>query len=203
MYVKYRCPEWPSLLTCNNNFYPFRCHQHWHFFSFCSWPQLTWKFFSLFVLPVLFRLYGWHSAQNRIILVAIYKNIKSFKTSGGPPVTSAPYIFHYMPWLGLLLSSFMECDHRCYMSHIPVYAKFTFLYKPPQLCSEANIYHLNTHNASGILPGRTSPVACSICFTSHKTQIIRNVSTHWWIWFTEICLLIPLLSCGMWRRVTL
>lgn len=127
---------------------------------------------------------------------------KKFKTSGGPPVTSAPYIFHYMPWLGLLLSSFMECDHRCYMSHIPVYAKFTFLYKPPQLCSEANIYHLNTHNASGILPGRTSPVACSICFTSHKTQIIRNVSTHWWIWFTEICLLIPLLSCGMWRRVT-
>lgn len=159
--------------------------------------------FLIFSSSCLFRLYEWHSVQNCIISVAIYKNIKIFKTSGGPPVTSAPYIFHYIPWLGLLFSSFMECDHRFYMSHIPVYTKFTFIYKPPQLCSGANIYHLNTHNASGTLPGRISPVACSICFTSVKTQIIRNVSTHWRIWFTEICLLIPLLSCGMWRRVTL
>lgn len=52
--------------------------------------------------------------------------MKIFKASGGPPVTSAPYIFHYIQWLGLLLSSFMECDRRCCMSHIPVYAKFTF-----------------------------------------------------------------------------
>ena len=104
--------------------------------------------------------------------------MKIFRASGGPPVTSAPYIFQYIPRLGILLSSFMECDRRCCMSHIPVSAKFTFLYKPPQLCSEANIYHLNTHNASGILPGRISPVACSLFFTCIKTQIIRNVSSH-------------------------
>jgi hypothetical protein len=72
---------------------------------------------------------------------------------------------------------YLKTDHSCNMSHIPLYAKFTFLYKPPQLCSEANIYHVNTHNASGIPPGWISPVACSIRLTSVKIQILRNVPT--------------------------
>ena len=51
------------------------------------------KNFHVFCSSRLFHLYGWHSAQNCIILVAIYKNRKIFRTSDWSPVTSATYIY--------------------------------------------------------------------------------------------------------------
>lgn len=117
------------------------------------------------------------------------QNIKRFKTSGGPPVTSAPYIFHYIPWLVLLLSSFMECDHRCYMSHIPVYAKFTFLYKPPVMFRSK---YLPFEHTQCIWYSTRPNIACSVfnmlyirqntnnskCFNPLMNMIYRNMFTY-------------------------